>query len=92
MSRLLLDYLEEFITQLKSQLLSDQARWGDTWKNRPIGDYKGHGDQVDRIMARYQDYYDQYKNAGTPMPWMKVVGEALIAWVRETYPNTYKEE
>jgi len=74
----LIDYLPKFIEVLKAQLESDQRRWGDTWKQRP------REGQEDRCFARFNDYYDQWKNAGTPIPWMKIVGEALIAWVRET--------
>jgi hypothetical protein len=38
-------------------------------------------------MSRILDYYDQYKNAGTPFPFMKVVGECAIGWVREQVEN-----
>jgi hypothetical protein len=37
---LLTDYLPEFIKALGAQLDSDEKRWGDTWKIRPIGDWK----------------------------------------------------
>jgi hypothetical protein len=56
---LLTDYITEFVDALEAQLESDQKRWGDTWKNRPIGDYDGRGDQIDRTMERIEDYYDQ---------------------------------
>lgn len=80
---ILLDYLGGFVESLKQQLSDDQKRWGDTWKSR---EREG---QEHRIMARYQDYYDQFRNAGTPMPWLKIAGEAFIGWVRENYK--YKE-
>ena len=73
----LLDYLPEFIKALENQLVDDYKRWGNTWKSRPI-----EGQEL-RCKARFDDYFDQFKNAGTPIPWLKIVGEALIAWVRE---------
>lgn len=73
----LIDYLPEFTEALKEQLVKDQFRWGDTWKGRPI-----EGQEM-RIKSRFDDYFAQFVNAGVPVPWMKVVGEALIAWVRE---------
>ncbi len=80
---LLTDYLPEIMEDLKKQLESDQERWGDTWKHRPIGDYQGRGDQVKRAFDRISDYYDQYRYNNIPMPWLKVMGEAVICYVRE---------
>lgn len=77
----LIDYLPEFVAELKAQMIDDQKRWGDTWKKRP------REGQEQRAFSRYFDYYDQWANAGTPIPWLKVVGEALICWVRERYPD-----
>jgi hypothetical protein len=73
----LIDYLPEFVSVLEAQLEKDQERWGDTWKARP------REGQEQRGFARFHDYEDQFLNAGIPVPWLKVAGEALIAWVRE---------
>jgi hypothetical protein len=73
-----IDYLPEFIEALKAQLEDDQKRWGDTWKQRPI---EG---QEDRIFEHIASYWDQYRNANVPVPWLKVAGLALIAWIRES--------
>lgn len=73
----LIDFLPETFEKVKKQLEKDQSRWGDTWKQR------SRFGQEDRIFARYMDYYDQYRNAGVPIPWEKVIGEAHIALVRE---------
>lgn len=73
----LLDVLPKFIAVLTAQVEADQKRWGDTWRKRP------REGQEDRIFHRFMDYYDQWKNAGTPIPWLKVAGEALIGWARE---------
>lgn len=95
----LLDYYLNFVKALREQLEDDQERWGDTWKHRPIEALDTHDDlgelhwphQNERIFERYRDYYAQWKNAGTPIPWLKICGEAFIAWVRERNPNTYHE-
>lgn len=78
-----LDFLPEFVDALTKQLENDQKRWGDTWLNRPrIG-------QEERIFARYRDYYDQFLYSDNPIPWLKVTGEAFIAWVRENHPELF---
>jgi hypothetical protein len=73
----LTDYIKEFSEELDVQLREDEERWGDTWRKRP------REGQVDRMMTRFKDYQDQYNNAGTDFPWLKVAGEALIGWVRD---------
>ena len=73
------EYLPEFFEALTTQIYKDNLRWGDTWKERPV---EG---QEHRMFARFQDYYDQFKNAGTPMPWLKIAGEAFIGFIREKY-------
>ncbi len=77
------DFLPEFAKALQEQLEQDDKRWGDTWLKRDVG---GH---QKRIFAHYQDYYDQWDSAGTPIPWLKVAGDALIAWVRENHPEIF---
>lgn len=86
MGKQVLDYLGYFLDVFEGQLISDQARWGDTWKQRP------REGQVGRIFAKFNDYKDQFDNAGVPIPWEKVVGEALIGWIRDKYPDTYNKE
>lgn len=73
----LVDYLPEFMEALTKQLEEDEKRWGDTWKHR------SRDGQEMRTKVRFDDYLAQFQNAGVPIPWMKVVGEALICWVRE---------
>ena len=75
------EYLPEFIEAFQTQIEADDARWGDTWKKR-----SAEG-QEDRMYQRFRDYKDQFDNAGTPIPWLKIVGEAFIGWVREKYPD-----
>lgn len=80
------DFLPEFVAALRAQLESDEQRWGATWRHRDVGG------QNERIFARLRDYYDQWRATGTPIPWLKVAGLALIAWVRETHPEVLEEE
>jgi len=79
------DFLDEFIGVFREQLESDQERWGDTWLQRTrLG-------QESRIEDDYTNYFDQYKYAGTPVPWLKVIGNAYIAWIRENHPGIFIE-
>lgn len=85
MGKTLIDYLPEFIKELTEQLNEDEKRWGNTWKKRPI---KGQGE---RTKAAFTNYFDMNENAGIPIPWLKIAGGALICWVREKHPDTYKD-
>lgn len=85
MPKKLIEYMSAFGEALMRQFEDDEARWGNTWKDR-----LAEG-QEDRTFARYNDYYDQWKNGGTPIPWMKIIGGAFICWVRENFPNYQNE-
>lgn len=80
-NRTLVDFLPEIIEKVTAQLVDDQARWGDTWKRRPV-----EGQEL-RTQARYDDYFDQFKNTGQPVPWTKIIGGAIICMVREAHPE-----
>jgi len=82
---LVADFIEEFAQALREQLQKDYERWGDTWRRR------SRDGQEQRAFARFEDYLDQFNNAGVPMPWLKITGEALIAWIREKYPEVILE-
>lgn len=75
----LLEYFEEFMESVKAQLRSDNERWGDTYLNRT------KEGQEERTRHTYMDYFDQFENAGTSVPWEKVVGGAFICWLRENH-------
>ena len=85
----LMEYLAPFVIALTDQLEQDQERWGNEWKKRPIEPTDGYLHQNIRISARIGDYYREWKDDDTPIPWLKVAGLAFIGWVRETYPDTY---
>jgi len=80
------EFIDEFAKALKIQLDNDEKRWGDTWRHRSV---EG---QVDRVMAGFTNYADQFNHGNKPFPWLKVAGEALIGYVRETYPEYYLGE
>jgi len=73
------EYLIEFFEALEEQIEKDNDRWGDTWKRRSIDGQEG------RAFSRYKDYWDMFEGGGTPIPWLKVAGEAYICWLREKY-------
>jgi len=83
----LLDYLPETIEKLTEQMEKDQERWGDTWKHRPVKENEEWDAQEERAFSRFIDYYSQWKYAGTPMPWLKIIGECHIAMTREAHPE-----
>jgi len=63
------------------QLVEDEKRWGDTWKER--GKVWNGLSQEDRFFTKMEEYITDYRENGTSFPWTKVIGEAHIAIVRE---------
>lgn len=78
----LLEYMDEFVSDLREQLTLDDKRWGETWRHR-----SREGQEL-RVLRVYTNYFDQYIHAGSPIPWLKIVGNAYIAWVREKHPES----
>lgn len=72
-------YLAAFVKALRHQLVEDEKRWGDTWLKR------SRTGQEERIISRINEYGEAFRTSGTPVPWLKIAGEALIGWIRETY-------
>jgi hypothetical protein len=79
------DFLPQFTQALKEQLENDEKVWGNTWQHRDIGN------QNERIYAKFQDYHDQWENGNNSIPWLKIAGLALIAWIRENHPEIWSE-
>ncbi|NIR62703.1 MAG: hypothetical protein GWN61_01735, partial [candidate division Zixibacteria bacterium] len=72
------NFLPEFTRALREQLEEDDRKWGDEWLRRPR-----EGQEV-RAMGFISHYFsewakDPYRN---PIPWLKIVGTALICWIR----------
>lgn len=79
-----IDYLEDFAQALAEQLvLRDEPRWKHEWLRRPR---EGQEDRIEQDFARY---FRDYHTIGTPVPWLKVAGNAMIAWIRENYPDDW---
>lgn len=70
-------YLSRFAEELRLQLERDAQRWGETWLQRP------KEGQEDRTRQIFNNYFDQFEQADTPVPWLKIAGGALICWARE---------
>jgi hypothetical protein len=77
----LLDELQDTFADVSDQLAMDGKRYGDTWKERGLI-YNGQS-QEERFFYKIQKYIYDYREKGTPMPWLKVIGEAHIALVRK---------
>lgn len=79
------DYLGEFTSALRGQLEMDYLRWGDTWLNRPR---RGQEIRNARVYARY---FYRYFVHGEPIPWLKIAGNAMIAYVREHHAELFAD-
>lgn len=79
------EVLPEFVKALEEQLKKDDERWGDTWLKRTR---KG---QEERTIKTFNDYFDKYTNAGHPINWLAITGNAFICWYREQHPEIWKE-
>jgi len=78
----LTQFIFKFAEALYKQLETDQRRWGDEWRQRP------KEGQEDRIYSRLEQYWVEFSREGMPIPWLKIAGLAMIAWVRDNYPET----
>ncbi len=85
--RTLLWYFWTFARELYEQLESDQERWGDEWKKRPLEADKEWRHQNVRIYDRFDNYLVNWLDNEIPIPWLKIAGLAMIGWVREHYPS-----
>ena len=88
----LMGYFLPFMKALNDQLEQDQERWGDEWKKRPIEHNDEWRHQNIRVWERIEDYFMEWIDNGTPVPWLKICGNAFIAWVREYDPEGYMLE
>ncbi len=77
----LIDELDFTFSDVEQQLINDEIRYGNTWKDRGLV-FKGQSQET-RWFYKMQEYFEAYMNDGQPIPWTKVIGEAHIALVRE---------
>ena len=80
------DLLPDFMIALDKQLKKDQERHGDRWKELP------REGQEQRIFARFHVYHYDFASKGTPIPWLKIAGLALIGWTRDKHAKQQLEE
>ena len=71
------NYLPDFMEALEERLDTDDKKWGDTWKHRP------RDGQNDRLYLEFERYWDQYDYGHQDVPYLKMVGNLFICWVRE---------
>lgn len=77
----LIDQLEATFNDVQIQLIEDEKRYGDTWKERGL--IYNNMNQETRWFYKMQDYFQDFVENAIPIPWDKVIGEAHIAKVRE---------
>ena len=83
----LIDYYPFFIRALEIQLNKDNRRWGNEWKKRPIEANDEWKHQNIRVFDRFDDYLMDWLDKGIPIPWLKICGNAFIAYTRENNPD-----
>jgi hypothetical protein len=76
----LIEELDFTFIDVEKQLIEDEKRWGDTWKERGLV-WNDQSQEV-RFFQKMQVYYEDFKG-GVPVNWAKVIGEAHICMVRE---------
>jgi hypothetical protein len=73
----LLNFFSEFVLELDKQLEKDELRWKNAWLH-----YTREG-QEDRIFNRFDEYHRDYREKQIAIPWLKIAGYCMIAWLRE---------
>jgi hypothetical protein len=78
---ILAEYVFIFAYSLLKQLESDGEVYGEEWRKTP------REGQEDRIYSRIEQYWVDFSRCGVPIPWLKIAALALIAWMRDHYPE-----
>ena len=81
-----IDFLPELFCALLKQLKEDEKRWGTTWLER------SRQGQVARTRSRFNEYFDDYYENGVPVPWLKIIGNAMICWIRDENPEYWEKQ
>lgn len=77
----LIDELDFTFIDVEKQLIEDEKRYGNTWKERGLH-YNGKS-QEERFFEKVNEYANDFHEKNKPIPWKKIIGEAHIALVRE---------
>ena len=82
------DFLDEVMADLRMQLESDEERYGDTWLRRPRAGQTMRTicPNPKRGPSALRQYWDQFL-AGNPVDWLEVMGNPMVCYVREKYPD-----
>jgi hypothetical protein len=79
------EFLPEIFELLGDQLELDDARWGNTWLERPIEGSDG------RFAAKMNEYLVAYKIGEKPIPYLKIMGECVIQIIRQRHPEMWQK-
>ena len=77
----ILEHFDEFVAEVREQLIDDDKRWGETYLQRTKEGQEGRTRNV------FNNYFDKFMNTGHPINWKAVTGNAFICWLRETHPE-----
>lgn len=72
----LLDYIPRLAGKLAEHLAIQNLEKGDLWTRLP------REGQEERIFTKFGEYWNKFLK-GEPIPWLKIIGLALIAMIRE---------
>jgi hypothetical protein len=79
------DFTQDFVKAFLAHLKEDDKRWGNAWLIRP------RSGQEERTINNFRDKFDKYLNAGQPIDWLAIAGDAYICWVREQHPEIWQD-
>jgi len=79
----LVDEVNETYVDMMDRLLEKEKKYGDLWKERGLV-FNGK-DQETRWFEKIKEYYINFLENGTPMPWVDILNETHICLVREKY-------
>jgi len=77
----LIDELDFTFIDVETQLIADEKRYGNTWKERGL--VWNDRSQEERFYEKITEYIEDFRENGTNVPWKKIIGEAHICLVRE---------
>lgn len=77
----LVNELDFTFVEVEQQLIEIKKQHGDGWKEREVI-HKGQT-QEETFFQMIDEYKYNYIEHGKPVPWIKIIGEAHIALVRQ---------
>jgi len=77
----LVDEVNETYVDMMDRLLEKEKKYGNLWKERGL--VFNNKDQETRWFEKIKEYYIDFLENGTPMPWVDILNETHICLVRE---------